>query len=224
MVTERVVCVVPEGKDSEAVGAVMVAVGGVVSGVGLGEGGGGLGGGGDGGGGLGGGGVGVTTALTATVKLCDVAPPVPEQRMEYVVVTDGAVTSCPERAIEPLQPLEAVQEEALEVVQERVVFDPALILKGLAVKERVGAGTSESGIGITTALLDPPPPPLLRVVSVVVVLTATVPPAYLALNAVRVFGPTNPVPETPLAICHLDTALWVRLPKYPGATPLGITR
>lgn len=82
VVTERVVCVVPEGKDSEAVGAVMVAVGGVVSGVGLGEGGGGLGGGGDGGGGLGGGGVGVTTALTATVKLCDVAPPVPEQRME----------------------------------------------------------------------------------------------------------------------------------------------
>ena len=96
-------------------------------------------------------------------------------------MTEGAVTSCPERALEPLQPLEAVQVSALEVVQDRVVFDPAVILKGLAVKERVGAGTVESGIGITTALL-PPPPPLLREVSVVV-LRATLPlVAYLALN------------------------------------------
>ena len=74
----------PEGKDWEAVGAVIVAVGGVVSDGGDGgggAGGGGVGGGGLGGGGLGGGGVGVTED-TVTVKLCEVAPPSPEQRIE----------------------------------------------------------------------------------------------------------------------------------------------
>ena len=73
---------------------------------------------------------------------------------------DTGETLCdPERLLVPDQPLEAVQVSALPVTQERVADDPEVMLYEEEVRVRVGAGTTESGIGTVTALLPHPSTP-----------------------------------------------------------------
>ena len=86
----------------------------------------------------------------------------------------------------------------------------------------------ESGIGIVTALLEPPPPPPERLTGDEVVdVRAMVPPPLdiRELILALVVGPTYPTAgDIACAAWNLDTADWVRFPKYPKATPGGIER
>jgi hypothetical protein len=82
-------------------------------------------------------------AVTPTVMLCVPVPPVPVQLSEYVVAALSApVDLLPLLARVPLQPPDAMQEDALLAVQVRVDAPPCETLLGLALKVTVGAAAA----------------------------------------------------------------------------------
>ena len=100
---------------------------------------------------------GVGSELTDTVTVCMTEPPDPEQNREYVLLAVRVpVDSDPLVSLVPDHAPEAVQLVALTVDQASVLAEPLLIVAGVAVSCRVGAG--DVTVTVTDLATVPPAP------------------------------------------------------------------
>ncbi len=92
-----------------------------------------------------------------TVTACEALPPMPVHESENVVgLVRGPIVSEPDVAFVPVQPLDAVQSDALALDQFSVADSPDETTSGLVVRETVVTGC---GGTVGTGADCPPPPP-----------------------------------------------------------------
>jgi hypothetical protein len=139
-------------------------------------------------------------AVTVTVALWLVVPPVPVQLNVYTVVPLRApVDVVPLIACEPFHPPDAVQEVALVEVQLKVEALPLLTLVGLAFNDTVGAGGAET-VTVADCDAEPPAPVQVRINFVVAV------SAEVACEPVVACEPLQP-PEAVQELALVDDQL-----------------
>lgn len=103
-------------------------------------------------------------AVTATATSREIVPPAPVQLSPKVVaVVSAALASLPEVPRAPVQPPEAVQEVAPEVLHCSCVVAPRVTLAGEADSVRVGAEGEEATATAAVAAAEPPAPLQVRV-------------------------------------------------------------